>query len=101
MTIVTVSEVSGEVFASLTSSSLKNGAFELTTGVGVTAPPPPGVGVGVGVGVRVGVGVGVGVGGPLLSRPKKWMVLDSWMGMLWVTPCSLVASTWTAPGPPA
>src|SRR5215471_6560373 len=110
MTMVTVSAVSGDVFASLTSSSLKNAVFCAMNVVTVTTPPVVGVGVGVGVpvgvgvgvGVRVGVGVGVGVWlgvgvGVDPSRPKKWMVFDSWIGMLCETPCSLVASTSTTP----
>src|SRR5215467_6477435 len=61
-TTVIESAVSVPVLASLTSSSLKNGPLELTTGEMVTPPfPPLAVGVGVGVGVRDGVGVGVGV----------------------------------------
>src|SRR5215467_11883425 len=61
-TTVIESAVSVPVFASLTSSTLKNGPLELTTGEIVTPPfPPLAVGVGVGVGVRVGVGVGVAV----------------------------------------
>src|SRR5256885_556537 len=58
--IVTVSAVSGTVFASFRSSSLNHGWLWATVAVAVTVPPV-GVGVGVGVGVDVGVGVGVGV----------------------------------------